>query len=135
MVFNMKPGEDQKTLRSFGLLVGGVFSVIGMWPLVLHGKEPRLWALALGILLILFGVAYPRALTHVYRAWMKIGHVLGWINTRIILGVIFFGLFTPMGLVMRMFGKDSMRRALIQGTDTYRVLRSPRSPVHLKRQF
>jgi len=131
----MKPGEDQKTLRSFGLLVGGVFSVIGMWPLVLHGKEPRLWASALGILLILFGVAYPRALTYVYRAWMKIGHVLGWINTRIILGVIFFGLFTPMGLVKRMFGKDSMRRAFIQGTDTYRVLRSPRSPVHLKRQF
>lgn len=135
MVINMKPGDDQKTLRSFGLLVGGVFSVVGVWPLVLHGKDLQRWAVVLGILLILFGAAYPRALTHVYGVWMKIGHGLGWINTRIILGVIFFGLFTPMGLVKRKFGNDSMRRAMIEGTDTYRVVRSPRSPLHLKRQF
>jgi hypothetical protein len=66
---------------------------------------------------------------------MAIGHVLGWINTRIILGVIYYGLFTPMGLVMRMGRKDPLRRQYDEAVDTYRVLRRPRAASHMLRQF
>jgi hypothetical protein len=66
---------------------------------------------------------------------MKIGHVLGSINTKIILGIIYYLLITPMGLVMRLMGKDSMHRALGQGTDTYRVVRAPRPRHHMRNQF
>jgi hypothetical protein len=62
--------------------------------------------------LIALALAWPRSLTQVYRLWMSVGEVLGWINSRIILGALFYLLFTPLGLCMRLRGKDSMRRTL-----------------------
>jgi saxitoxin biosynthesis operon SxtJ-like protein len=124
-----------KDLRQFGLVVGGVFSVIGLWPALFRNEEPRLWALILGGALMFLGAALPKSLKQIHFGWMKIGHVLGTINTRIILGIIYFGLITPMGLVMRLMGKDSMHRALMQDATTYRVVRAPRPRHHMRNQF
>lgn len=124
-----------KDLRQFGLLVGGVFSVIGLWPLVFRGESPRFLAIILGSLLMVLGAIVPQSLKQIHRGWMKIGHVLGSINTRIILGIIYYLLITPMGLVMRLMGKDPMHRALTHGTDTYRIVRDPRPRHHMRNQF
>jgi hypothetical protein len=124
-----------KELRQFGFLVGGVFAVIGLWPIVFHGESPRLWAMILGSLLIVLGAVVPQSLKQVHLGWMKVGHVLGSINTTIILGIIYYLLITPMGIVMRLMGKDSMHRALAKETTTYRVVRAPRSPQHMRNQF
>jgi Saxitoxin biosynthesis operon protein SxtJ len=124
-----------KELRTFGLMVGGIFLILGLWPVLWRAEEPRLWALVLGILLVVLGFSLPRSLKRAHKVWMFVGHVLGWINTRIILGVVFYGLITPMGLVMRLFGWDSMRRTLVPQADTYRVVRRPRPPSHMTRQF
>ena len=129
------PQPSTKDLRQFGLLVGGVFTVIGLWPVVFRSESPRLWAMILGGLLIVLGGMVPQSLKHVHQGWMKIGHVLGSINTRIILGIIYYLLITPMGLVMRLMGKDSMHRAFAQHSDTYRVLRTPRPRQHMRNQF
>ncbi len=131
----MERKSERKALRSFGLLIGMIFSVIGLWPTLFQGEDPRLWALVLGAGLVLIGLVLPVVLRSPHRLWMKVAHGLGWVNTRILLGLIFYGLITPMGLVMRALGKDSMRRALVQDADTYRVVRAPRHPSHLKRQF
>jgi Saxitoxin biosynthesis operon protein SxtJ len=131
----MAQGTETKELRNFGLIVGGVFTVIGLWPLVVRGDSPRIWAASIGGALIGLGVVYPASLKQVHRVWMKIGHVLGFINTRIILGIIFYGLITPMGVVRRMFGKDSMHRALVPDANTYRVVRPPRPRFHMKNPF
>ncbi len=132
-----RPGHQAATkeLRTFGLLVGTIFGIIGVWPLLLRGEVPRWWAVTIAALLLGIGVVFPRALGPVHRLWMKVGHVLGWVNTRIILGVIFYGLFTPMGLIRRALGKDSVRRAFEQGAETYRERRTPRPPSHVKHQF
>ena len=122
-------------LRSFGLIVGGIFAVIGVWPALWHSQAPRLWGLLLGGVLIVLALVWPRSLAHVYRLWMAVGEVLGWINTRLILGVVFYGLFTPMGLIMRLRGKDPMRRTLTPEADTYRVVRQPRPSSHMRHQF
>jgi hypothetical protein len=66
---------------------------------------------------------------------MRLGEVLGWINTRVILGAIFFLLFTPLGLYMRLRGKDPMRRTLAPEAESYRVVRQPRSSSHMRHQF
>ena len=116
-------------------MVGGVFSVIGLWPMFLRGEPLRLWAVVLGSLLILLGSLVPTWLAPVHRGWMWVGHVLGWINTRIILGVIFYGLITPIGIVFRMFGKDTMRQSFSDTSSTYRVNRQPRPRSHMKFQF
>jgi len=126
---------DTKQLRSFGLLVGGAFLFIGLWPLVWRGEALRLWAVIPAALLLPLGLIAPSLLAPLYKGWMVIGHVLGWINTRLILGVVFYGLITPMGLLMRLFGWDSMRRAFMRDSSTYRVIKEPRLPSHMRRQF
>lgn len=125
---------DGKALRSFGLIVGGVFAAIGAGPL-LFGRSLRGWALLLAGLLIVSGVAWPAALQPVYRIWMAAGHVLGRINTAVLLSVVFFGLITPMAVVMRMLGRDPMRRSLAPQAESYRVVRGARPGAHMKRQF
>ena len=127
--------KETKELRTFGLMVGGIFLILGLWPALWRGEEPRLWALIPGIVLVVLGISLPRSLKPAHKVWMVVGDVLGWINTRIILGVIFYGMITPMGLIMRLFGWDSMRRAFMRETSTYRVVKRPRSPSHMSRQF
>lgn len=124
-----------KELRNFGLIVGGIFLVIGLWPIVWRGDDMRLWAVGLGGVLIPLGLLVPAVLAPVFKVWMKVGHVLGWINTRIILGILFYGLITPMGVVMRLFGWDAMRRVLVRDVESYRVVRQPRPRTHMTRQF
>jgi hypothetical protein len=128
-------GPDSKELRNFGLLVGGVFSVIGLWPMVLRGEPLRLWAVTTGALLIILGSLTPKWLAPIHRGWMWVGHVLGWINTRIILGIVFYGLITPIGILFRLFGKDTMRQTFSDASSTYRVNRQPRPRSHMKFQF
>ena len=131
----MKQAVSTKELRSFGLSVGGVFGVIGLWPMVIHGASVRPWAVGLGGLLIACGSLIPRVLAPVHKGWMWIGHILGWVNTRILLGLVFYGLITPIGMVFRLMGKETMRQAFSEDASTYRVVRQPRPRVHMKFQF
>ena len=130
----MQNKSDTKQLRSFGLLVGGVFAVIGLWPM-LFGSGMRFWAIIPGGLLVVLGGIFPMSLRPIHKAWMKIGHVLGWINTRIILSVVFYLMFVPMGFFMRLRGKDPMRRRLEPEAESYRVPCRGRPGSHMLRQF
>ena len=116
-------------------MVGGIFAAIGLWPLVIRGQDPRWWALLVGLSLLLPAVLFPAALVWPYKGWMWIGHILGWINTRIILGVIFYLIVTPTGFIRRVLGRDPMGRKLRPDLDSYRVNRQARSALHLKKQF
>jgi hypothetical protein len=131
----MEAQSTNKELRSFGLIVGGIFAVIGLWPLLWRGEDYRTWALALTALLIAPALIYPALLKPVHKQWMKLGHILGWINTRIILGFVFYIVVTPIGLIRRMLGKDPMGRHLKPETETYRIKRDPRQPSHLRKQY
>jgi hypothetical protein len=131
----MREAVDTKQLRSFGCLVGGIFAIIGILPPVLHGEGIRLWALMLGGLLILLGLVWPRILAPIHRFWMALGHILGFINTRIILSVIFYGMFTPARAILRLAGKELIQRKFDPKADSYRVPRTPRQITHLKHQF
>ncbi len=122
-------------LRSFSFLVGTVFVALGLWPLIVRGQSLRLWALILAGLLITPGIVWPTALKPVYRVWMTIGQVLGWVNTRIILAVIFFVVFAPVAILMQMLRKDPMRRKFEPTAETYRIRRLPRAASHMNRQF
>jgi Saxitoxin biosynthesis operon protein SxtJ len=78
---------------------------------------------------------WPSSLTQVYRLWMTVGAGLGWLNTRLILGGLFYALFTPMGVVMRLRGQDPMRRTWVPEAESYRVVRQPRPATHMRHQF
>ena len=127
--------DESRSLRSFGFLVGGIFLAMGVWPAVFRHQEPRLWALVVALLLLGPAAVYPRALGPVHRVWMKIGHALGFINTRIILGLLYYVIVTPIGLILRLLGKDPMQRGFDPRASTYRLPRQPRPGSHMKHQF
>lgn len=123
-------------LRKFGLMMAFVLMIIfGLaLPLALGKSLPvLLWGI--GSLFLVLAVIKPSLLKLVYVAWMKFGHVLGWINTRIILGVIFFVMITPIGLIMRLFGNDPMNKCYNAKLSTYRKnVKSP--PInHMEKPF
>jgi Saxitoxin biosynthesis operon protein SxtJ len=131
----MRNEITRKQLRSFGFTVGGIFALIGFWPVIVRSDDPRWWAMAVAGCLLVPALVLPRSLFWIYRGWMALGHVLGFINTRIILGMIFYAVVTPIGIVRRLLGKDPMGRRLGTHLDTYRIVRKPRPPSHLTKQY
>ena len=131
----MRQSPKIKSLRSFGLLVGSVFALMGVWPALFRGQPPRTWAMITAICLIAPALVVPKILEPAYRAWMTVGHILGWINSRIVLGIIYFLVFTPAGLLMRLSGKDPMRLRLKGIVKTYRIPKTLRPESHMKQQF
>ncbi len=122
----MKLGEykapDQAGLRRFGLTTGLIF--VGLFglalPLVRHRAIPY-WPYVPGVPLVALGVLLPRALAPVHRIWMTAGGALGWINTRIILTIVFFLIVTPLGIVRRLVGKDALGRRFERAAKSYRI--------------
>ena len=127
---------EAKLIRSFGLIVGGIFLLIGLWPLAVQAEAARLWAVGIAAGLLLPAVLFPTVLTPIYRVWMTIGDTLGWINTRIILTLVFYGLFTPIGVIRRvLLKKDPLHLSFEPEAETYRMVRQPRPHSHVERQF
>jgi hypothetical protein len=89
----------------------------------------------IGGALVLSGLLIPQLLRKPYQLWMGLAHALGWVNTKVILTVMFYTVFTPAAFIARILGKDPMNRAFVPNADTYRVLRDARSPSHMKHQF
>jgi hypothetical protein len=127
---------ERKRLRNFGLTVGAAFLVLAA---LLLWKHRSLWPLfaALGGLLVLTGLAVPRWLRPVERVWMKIALALGWVMTRVILGIVFVLVFTPAGLIMRLLGKDPLELRFDNQRASYWRPRadSDRSPERMERMF
>ena len=127
---------NSKLLREFGLLMGGIFAVLFglLLPWLLDAGFP-VWPWVLAAVLWGLAIFFPMGLRAVYRGWMLVGHVLGWVNTRLILGILFYLVFMPMGLLMRLFGKDPMQRKMITDQQSYRVSSRQQEKNHMERPF
>lgn len=122
-------------LRNFALILTGGFAVIALWPTVFRGEMPRVWASVVAVVFLLWGLLLPNTLLRPYRAWMTLGGFLGWVNTKVILSLVFFVFVTPLAKAMALFGYDPMKRRLDPKVETYRETRQPRPPSHMTRQF
>ncbi|MBF0286377.1 MAG: sxtJ [SAR324 cluster bacterium] len=127
--------KHHKQYRDFGVIVGTVFLAISLWPLTKE-QEPRLWLTGIAGFLLLAAVVWPNILAPIHYVWIKIGDGLGWINSRIILGIIFYTIFTPTGLIMRLFGKDPLHKKPDPDKESYWSIREQRDPQEsMKYQF
>ena len=124
-----------RKLRSFGLIVAAGFAIIALWPTVFRGQNPRMGALALSVVLSAMAFVFPPALKPFHRVLMSIGETLGWVNSRIILSVVYYVLIVPIGAIRRMTGKDAMRRKFEPAAETYKIPRSRRPASHMQRQY
>ena len=117
------PLLDNRGLRKFGILTGAIFVVLFafFFPWVFYAETMPIWPWVVAGLLWVPALFVPNSLQPVYTTWMRIGHAIGWVNTRIILGLVFYIFVLPMGLIMRMFGKDPMARKHDKSAASYRV--------------
>ena len=101
---------SKKQLRDFGLLIGfGLPLIVGWLIPSITGHGFRAWTLWISIPTLVIGVLSPRILRKPYQAWMQLGHLLGYVNSRIILGLVFIAVLQPIAFVMRAFGYDPLR--------------------------
>ena len=130
----MKNKIQKKTLREFGFLIGIVFPFVIGWVLpLIEGHSFRTWTLWIGIISLILAISKPRLLIYPYRAWMKLGHILGWVNSRIILGLVFLFVLLPIALIMRIFGHDPLRTKKF-AQKSYREIKT-NNKVNLKKIF
>ena len=116
----MKETISKKQLREFGLLIGSGFPILIGWLIPsFFGHEFRAWTLWVGIPGLILGLVVPRLLYYPYKGWMSLGHALGWINSHIILGLVFILVLQPIAYIMRLTGYDPLRRRR-KGEKTYR---------------
>ena len=107
----MKKDISNRQLRQFGYLVGIILPILIGWLLPgLFGHNFRSWTLWIGIPIFILGLISPKQLLYPYKSWMLLGEILGWINSRIILGLVFLLVLQPISLIMKTFGYDPLRR-------------------------
>ena len=130
------PQLDKKGLRDFGLLFGLmvalVFGVVG--PL-LFGHSFPLWPWFVLTIFWSWAAILPQTLNPFYQLWARFGLVMGWINTRLILGIIFYLIVTPMGIVMGFFRSDPLRREWRKTVESYRLTSQVRTKESMEKPF
>ena len=118
--------------RNFGIVFFIVFLLIALWP-ILNNKDIRIWSLIISLVFLFFGVINSKLLTPLNKLWFKFGILLGKIIAPIIMGVVFFLVVTPTGLIMKIFKKDLLKLKK-NNSDTY-WLKKDNSNNSLKNQF
>ena len=134
---NAEPSTPTVTeLRNFGLLMGvfiaGIFGLLIPWIWDLTHVS---WPWVLGSIFVGWALIAPTTLASVFKLWMKFGTVVGWINTRLILAIVFYLMFFPLGGIMRLFGWDAMHRKIDPGLYSYRITSKPIQRENMDQPF
>ncbi len=117
----------QGSPRGFGIVFAVVFAVIGLWPLM-GGESARTWALVLAGVLLALALMRPALLAPLNRLWLGLGAVLHRIVNPLVMGLMFFTVIMPTALVLRLMGKDLLRRRFHPGAESYWIPREPPGP-------
>lgn len=127
---------DKKNLRKFGIMMGVAFLVISLL-LILRHKYNGFSTIIFSAIFFIFGFSFPSFLKPIYIIWMRFAFMLGWINTRLILFMIFYLIFTPMGLVIKLFGIDLLDRRIKKDKESYWVKKEQQkfASINYERQF
>jgi len=133
---NTIPELDSKGLRNFGLTTGAIIAVLFgvIFPWLFSRGIPR-WPLIVFAVLAVWALIAPKTLRVVYRGWMRLGLLISRITTPLILGIVFFVMFAPIGLLRRMFGWDSMARTLNPDEKSYRIASKARPSNNLENPY
>jgi hypothetical protein len=136
--FTRKEAVQGSSDRSFGFVMAAFFGLVALFPL-LHGplSSIRWWALAVAAAFLAFALLWPAALRPLNRAWLKLGLLLSKVVSPVVLMILFYATVTPIGLLMRWAGKDSLRLRRDAAAASYWVPREPPGPApdSMKQQF
>ena len=118
--------------RSFGIVFFTVFLILSLYPLV-NSESIRIWSLIISIIFLVLGLLNSKILTPLNKLWFKFGILLGKIVSPFVMGIIFFLVVTPIGLIMRLFGKDLLNLKYNEKKSYWIEKKGPKSKM--KNQF
>ena len=118
--------------RNFGIVFSIVFLIIAIWP-ILNQNEIRIWSIIISFIFLILGLTNSKFLSPLNKAWFKFGLVLGSVIAPIVMGIVFFFVVTPTGLIMKALGKDIL--ALKKNKNNTYWLEKDNSNNNLKNQF
>ena len=118
--------------KSFGVVFFIVFLLIALYPLI-YSEEIRVWALVISLIFLILGVFNSKILSPLNKVWFKFGIILGKIVSPFVMGVIFFFVVTPIGIIMRIFGKDLLNLKYNKDESYWIEKKGPKSKM--KNQF
>ena len=125
--------EKISSNRSFGLVFFAVFLLISIWPLK-SGENLRTWAVVLSLIFLILGILNSKLLFPLNKFWNYLGIFLGMVVSPIIMGIIFFLVVSPIGVIMRMFGKDLLKLKVNKNVKSYWIAKQKIKST-MKKQF
>ena len=124
--------REKSSNRSFGIIFFIVFLLISVWP-IMDGQEPRVWSLIISLIFLILGILNSKILTPLNLAWIKLGEILGRFIAPVVMAVIYFLIVTPIGLLMRIIGKDLLNIKFLQNSSYW--IKREKNLGSMKRQF
>ena len=118
--------------RSFGIVFSIVFLLIALYPLI-HSEEIRFWSIIISLIFLVLGLLKSKILAPLNKLWFKFGIFLGKIISPLIMGIIFFLVVTPIGILMRLLGKDLLNLKYNKNKSYWIEKNGPKSKM--KNQF
>ena len=130
------PELDAPGLRRFALTTGSIVAVLFglLMPWLFGFAYPR-WPWALAVVLALWGLVAPATLRSVYIGWMRFGLILNRIVSPVVLGLMFFVVITPVAVLTRLLGRDTLSRRIELEKDSYRVPSRPAGRDNMDKPF
>ena len=124
--------EKISSNRSFGILFCIVFALIAAWPAMYEGQL-RIWPIPISFIFLVLGLLNSKLLTPLNLAWIKFGELLGRIIAPIVMAIIYFIIITPIGLFMRLIGKDLLNTKFSKDNSYW--IKREKNIGSMKRQF
>ena len=119
--------------RSFGIVFFFVFVIVSLWPLI-NENSLRVWSIFVSIIFLILGLMNSKLLTPLNILWFKFGKLLGFIIAPIVMGIVFFIVITPTGLIMKIIGKDLLNNKYNNKIKSYWINRGKHKST-MKQQF
>lgn len=132
----VKLDQSTKSLKKFGLLVGGVFSLISLWLFYKDSSSILKYITGcIGGLLILLGILYPGILKSIHKVWMGLALSMGWIVSRILLTLLFILITIPIGMLTRLLGKDLINHKIEKERTSYWIPKRKQDKTHFEKMY
>ncbi len=130
------PVLDTKGLRKFGLTFGGIIGVLfGLLIPWIFGLKLPYWPWIVLLFFTLWSLLAPNSLSGFYMVWMRFGLILNAVMSRIVLGIVFYLVVLPTGVLIRLYGRDPMHRKFDGALDSYRVKSDPKDKLRMEKPF
>lgn len=129
--------KDIKKIRTFGWGLSGFFTILGILKILFSGEPELYWHFYAALGTALINLVFPALLKPVYEGAMMLAHWLGWFNTRLLLGILYFLLFTPISIIFKVTGKDLLDRKFDKSRNSYWHIREKKvfDPKSVENQF